>query len=307
MLEGRLMAKAVDDPTSRELGSQSSIQIVVHAEGSATLPPDHMEKRWDFALVDLADVLGVALDHEGRIVDWNASCERATGYSFDDVRGQCFWDFLVVSEDREGVKKAFGDLLSAQSPVRYESAWLTKSGERRWVLWNCASIVGPDGRVEYVVGTGVDMTERKRLEEERLQLLATAEDERRRAEQEREAARRSALLVTSIVENIPDTVFLKDAKTLAFVLLNRAAEELLGWDRPEMLGKTGTEFFPEDEMRFFAEKDRALASASAKRSIIAWASAFVRSTHPSTASSLRAQRATNPSWSTYRLSGTIAW
>ncbi|HSQ62044.1 MAG TPA: PAS domain S-box protein, partial [Polyangiaceae bacterium] len=158
----------------------------------------HMDKKWDFALLDLADVLGVALDRDGSIVDWNASCERATGYSFGDVRGRCFWDFLVVPEEREPLKKVFGDLSSARFPSRHETAWLTKSGERRWVVWHDTSIVGPDGRVEYVIGTGVDMTERKRLEEERLQLVAKAEDERRQAEQEREAARRSALLVTSI-------------------------------------------------------------------------------------------------------------
>src|SRR6185503_7506214 len=60
----------------------------------------------------------------------------------------------------------------------------------------------------------------------------------------------------SIIENIPNMVFVKDAKDLRFVLFNRAGEELLGRPRAEILGKTDYDFFPKEEADFFTAKDR---------------------------------------------------
>ena len=64
------------------------------------------------------------------------------------------------------------------------------------------------------------------------------------------------LLLDAIIENIPDMVFVKDARTLAFVRFNRAGEELLGWSRAELLGKTDHDFYPKAQADFFQKKDR---------------------------------------------------
>lgn len=66
----------------------------------------------------------------------------------------------------------------------------------------------------------------------------------------------TAMFLHSIVENIPDMIFVKDAKDLRFVRFNRAGEELLGFSRSEMLGKTDYDFFPREEADFFTQKDR---------------------------------------------------
>ncbi len=65
----------------------------------------------------------------------------------------------------------------------------------------------------------------------------------------------------SIIENIPDMIFLKDAKDLRFVRFNRAGEELLGYERSELLGKNDYDFFPKDEADFFIKKDRETLTA----------------------------------------------
>jgi two-component system, cell cycle sensor histidine kinase and response regulator CckA len=59
----------------------------------------------------------------------------------------------------------------------------------------------------------------------------------------------------SIIENIPAMVFVKDAETLRFERFNRAGEDLLGMPREKLLGKNDFDFFPEDQARFFQEKD----------------------------------------------------
>ncbi len=60
----------------------------------------------------------------------------------------------------------------------------------------------------------------------------------------------------SVIENIPDMIFVKDAKELRFVRFNRAGERLLGWSRDALMGKNDHDFFPPDEAEFFIDMDR---------------------------------------------------
>lgn len=91
---------------------------------------------------------------------------------------------------------------------------------------------------------------------DRAQLYDAARQElvqRHHAERE---AQHAQLFLDSIVENLPLMVFVKDAQELRFVRVNKAAEELLGMPRHELLNKNDFDFFPPEEARFFQAKDR---------------------------------------------------
>ena len=60
----------------------------------------------------------------------------------------------------------------------------------------------------------------------------------------------------SLIDNMPDMIFVKDAKELRFVRFNRAAEELLGYSREELIGRNDYDFFTKEEADFFTAKDR---------------------------------------------------
>ncbi|MFN5183211.1 MAG: PAS domain-containing protein [Bacteroidota bacterium] len=60
----------------------------------------------------------------------------------------------------------------------------------------------------------------------------------------------------SVIENLPNMVFIKDAKQLKFVRINKAGEKLLNLPRNEILGKSDYDFFPKKEADFFTENDR---------------------------------------------------
>ena len=54
-----------------------------------------------------------------------------------------------------------------------------------------------------------------------------------------ETLRQSQGFLDSLIENIPNMIFVKDAKDLKFVRFNKAGEELLGEARKNLIGKSG--------------------------------------------------------------------
>jgi PAS domain-containing protein len=60
----------------------------------------------------------------------------------------------------------------------------------------------------------------------------------------------------SVIENLPSMVFVKDAADLRFVRFNKAGEELTGYSRADLLGKSDYDFFPQEQADFFVARDR---------------------------------------------------
>jgi PAS domain S-box-containing protein len=71
-----------------------------------------------------------------------------------------------------------------------------------------------------------------------------------------EALRASEHFLDSIVENIPNMVFVKEATELRFERINRAGELLLGIERGSLLGKNDIDLFPSEQAESFRARDR---------------------------------------------------
>ncbi len=80
-----------------------------------------------------------------------------------------------------------------------------------------------------------------------------------------ERLRDANAFLDSIVENLPDMIFVKDARELRFERFNKAGEHLLGVPRSDLLGKNDYDFFPPDQAEFFQRKDRQVL---AERSLV---------------------------------------
>ena len=76
---------------------------------------------------------------------------------------------------------------------------------------------------------------------------------REKLEQETQNVR---TFLETVLENIPNMVFVKDAAHLRFVSLNKAGEQILGYSRNELLGKNDYDFFPKLDADTFTAKDR---------------------------------------------------
>lgn len=67
---------------------------------------------------------------------------------------------------------------------------------------------------------------------------------------------KSKTFLNSLIQNLPNMVFVKDAKELRFVRFNKAGEDLLGYRSADLIGKNDYDFFPKAEADHFTAKDR---------------------------------------------------
>ena len=109
------------------------------------------------------DLLVIVLDRKGCVLQFNRTCQELTGYSLEEVKGKLLWEFLPIPEDRVQVKSSFEEVLTGSS-VRGETHWLTKRGQRRLIAWSNTTLVSNRGNVDYVIRTGVDVTEREKAQ-----------------------------------------------------------------------------------------------------------------------------------------------
>ena len=118
------------------------------------------------------------------------------------------------------------------------------AGSSRWVLTTKIPVTDDEGKVVGIVGMGRDITEARHLEQ--------------RLERER------ALLQT-VINNIPDHIYLKDRDS-RFLLANRALAEWIGASRPEeLIGRTDHDYFPRDLAdEFRADEARILESGQSQ-------------------------------------------
>jgi PAS domain S-box-containing protein len=129
------------------------------------------KKRFVQAIENTTGTLLIVLDTEGRVVRFNRACERATGYTFSELEGKHFWDYLIPEQERDEVKMIFENLRSGKYPLRHENYWKKKDGGMRYIAWNNTVMSGRDGEVEYILGAGVDITDEKEENEERIREL----------------------------------------------------------------------------------------------------------------------------------------
>jgi PAS domain S-box-containing protein len=110
---------------------------------------------------NLAGFYRTSLD--GRILECNAALARILGYdSREDLLRHTAWDFYFSREERE---QALIEVLEQRAVNEAESRMRRKDGRAVWVQENWRVREGEDGQEE-IEGTAIDITGRRRAEEE---------------------------------------------------------------------------------------------------------------------------------------------
>jgi PAS domain S-box-containing protein len=117
------------------------------------------------AIPDTTGALVVVCDTHGCIVRFNPACERTFGYTLDDVASKPFWDLFMLPQETKQVKAIFDGVCSGQFAGEHENHWLARDGNRHLIAWSSTALCNSEGSVEHILVIGIDVTERKQLEE----------------------------------------------------------------------------------------------------------------------------------------------
>jgi diguanylate cyclase (GGDEF)-like protein/PAS domain S-box-containing protein len=154
------------------------------------------------------------------------------GYSHDEFLSMTLLD-IRPREDAEDLLKEAGKYLGG---YRADRTWRHIKADGTLIdVMVYAEALQYEGRNAAMVAA-IDMTERKRATEE---------------------LRRTREFLNSIVENVPTMVFVKEALEHRYILVNRAAESMLGIPRDQLIGKSDYDILPpaEAEASFRKEED----------------------------------------------------
>ena len=178
---------------------------------------------------------GVAITNlKGKIIYINNFFADVLGYTIEEISGNYFAAYMSNFQ-LNLLKEVNENLLDDGTQPIIEISFKNITGKEIPVLLNSSIIKGNGSEPEFFAYTIIDINERKKAEEE---------------------LKQSEKFLNTIIKNIPNMLFIKEAKELRFVSINKAGEELLGYTKEELLGKNDYDIFPKIEADFFFRNDK---------------------------------------------------
>lgn len=183
------------------------------------------ERDFSKTLIETSSAFFVALDASGKIIMMNQGFLNAVSYTLDEVLETDYLLTFVPEAERLSLSKIFRQSVRSQQPILKENYVVTKDGRELLVEWRGKPIFKKSGELDFFFAVGIDITERKQLEEE---LRANKERYRAIVEEQTEL----------ICRFVPDG-------TLTFV--NDAYCRYFGKTREELLGRSLLEVIPDED------------------------------------------------------------
>ncbi len=178
------------------------------------------------AIFQTTQALILALDGDGRVVRWNQFCELLSGYTLADVNRQPFWEVLLPPDEQAPMQTRFLEILTGSALTGYENHWLTRTGERRLIRWVNTLLTDHQSDTEYVIATGIDVTEQQ---------------------QARTALSASEARYRDLFENAHDLIQSVDMQG-RFLYVNRAWKRALGYHDEQIKNLTLWEIIHPDSL-----------------------------------------------------------
>jgi PAS domain S-box-containing protein len=158
--------------SERILGEQETIRealLTQRDQAEAALRESEARFRAIFASAPIG--MAVA-DMQGRILSANQALQKILGYTEDEMRGRVILAELAHPEDaQKGFEFFIGLAQGKNERYEIESRFFARDGRLVWAQLAMALVRDLDGQPQFAIGMGIDITERKQAEAERLQLL----------------------------------------------------------------------------------------------------------------------------------------
>lgn len=173
------------------------------------------------AILDASDLLVVVLDAAARVVLFNRACQRASGYTAAEVVGGTL-EHLLAPEERAATEALLQGIPAGRYPHRHVSQWVGKGGRRRLIRWSNTALRDAQGRIEWVIGTGVDISGLERTGQ-------SLHETRRR--------------VQAVLDTAVDGIVVIDPQGI-IETFNPAAERMFGYGAAEVIGRNVSMLMP---------------------------------------------------------------
>jgi len=119
------------------------------------------EKKFSDVVIDSLPGLFYVVDESGKVIRWNNNFQEVTGYSPEELTNRNALDFF--QEDRELVRGKIQEVFRIGS-ASVEAKMVSKSGVSTSFMLTGFRMIMNDK--PYLVGVGIDISERKRLEDQ---------------------------------------------------------------------------------------------------------------------------------------------
>ena len=188
----------------------------------------------EFTEVVLNSLPGVfyVLDKQGNVVRFNENAIDVFGVPADDIIGRSAVEFVHES-DQEKVPQEIERVLEEGYRV-FELTLKTAGGSTAIYQFNAERIV--QNEQTYIIGTGLDITKKKELEDKLSSLLQEEHTQRKKAEADRDKLK-------EMFEEAPSPKCLLEGPELRYVIANKAYRQVVGQE--DIVGKCITDVVPE--------------------------------------------------------------
>jgi len=129
----------------------------------------HKEKELSDSIINNASIIILGLNVEGAIIEFNPFAENIIGYSKDEVLGEKWLDLFIPVNRRRETNEILNRILSGEI-INSEDQVKTKKGNILDILWNSNCFKDSKGNIQGIVATGINMTERKVMEDKLFEL-----------------------------------------------------------------------------------------------------------------------------------------
>ncbi len=158
----------------------------------------------------LSIILWLAL--EGRILGLNREAERLYGKKREKILGENYLELLIPEAERQAVEAALKKVIAGRPMRNFETSMILGDGAQCNIVWNIDRLTEADGQPKGIIAVGLDITERKRVEE-RLRLTQ------------------------KVFEDTAEAIMITDQKK-RIIEVNEALCLMTGYGRDELIGQT---------------------------------------------------------------------
>ncbi len=200
------------------------------------------EERYHQMIDEVEDYAIILLDTEGNILHWNKGAERIKGYKPSEAIGKSFSIFYTKEDAAAGLPFQLLGEARQHGRVSHEGWRIKKNGEKFWGTVVITALHNQAGEIIGFSKVTRDLTRRKKAEDELRSSARSLEIKTQELQGSEERHHR-------MIEEVQDYAIILLDKDGIVLNWNKGAEKIKGYTTNEIIGKSFTVFYTEEDRK----------------------------------------------------------